>query len=93
MSTLDSKISIPNDLLSTEVDNEMVLLNPASGKYYSLDDVGTRMWQLMAEHGQLKSVHQALLEEYTVDPEQLEHDLLDLTDKLAANGLLQIVES
>ena len=93
MSTLETRISIPKDVLFHEVDEEMVLLNLVSGKYFSLDDVGTRMWALMTEYEQLKAVHQALLEEYKVDPQQLEQDLLALTDKLAANGLLQIVES
>ena len=93
MPTLETRISIPKDVLFHEVDEEMVLLNLVSGKYFSLDDVGTRMWLLMAEHEQLETVHRALLEEYEAEPGQLEQDLLALTDKLAANGLLQILES
>jgi hypothetical protein len=97
MVTLETKISIPKDVLfrevADEVADEMVLLNLVNGKYFSLDDVGTRMWLLMTEHGQLKAVHQALLEEYNVDPQQLEQDLLALTDRLVANGLLQISEA
>jgi hypothetical protein len=97
MLTLETKISIPKDVLFHEVADEeadeMVLLNLVNGKYFSLDDVGTRMWLLMTEHGQLKAVHQALLEEYAVDPQQLEQDLLALTDRLVVNGLLQISEA
>jgi hypothetical protein len=68
----------------------MVLLNLANGKYFTLDDIGTRVWQLLSEHKQLMAVRQSLLEEYAVEPEQLEQDLLALTDRLVANGLLQI---
>jgi hypothetical protein len=97
MVTLETKFSIPKDVLfqeaADEVTDEMVLLNLTSGKYFSLDDVGTRMWQLMAKHGQLKAVHQALLEEYDVDPQQLERDLLALADRLVANELLQISQA
>jgi hypothetical protein len=97
MLTLETQISVPKDVLfhevADEVADEMVLLNLVNGKYFSLDDVGTRMWLLLTEHGQLKAVHQALLEEYTVDPQQLEQDLLALTDRLVANGLLQISEA
>ena len=96
MITLETTISIPQEVLfhevSDEEDDEMVLLNLANGKYFSLDNVGTRMWQLMSEHGQLKAVHQALLEEYSVDSQQLEQDLLALTDRLVENGLLQVLE-
>jgi hypothetical protein len=97
MVTLETRVNIPQDVLFHEVSdefvNEMVLLNLATGKYFSLDDVGTRMWLLISKHGQLKVVHQAFLEEYLVEPEQLEQDLLALADRLVANGLLQICES
>jgi hypothetical protein len=93
MLSLEATVRVPEDVLFHEVENEMVLLNLARGNYFSLDDVGTRMWLLLGEHGQLKAVHQALLAEFTVDPGQLEQDLLELTDRLLANGLLQIVEA
>ena len=93
MITLDTKISIPKDVLFQEVHDEMVLLNLSSGKYFNLDDVGTRIWMLMTKHGQLKAVHQAMLEEYAVEPQQLEQDILELTDQLVANELLQISDS
>jgi len=93
MSTLETKINIPKDVLFHEVDDEMVLLNLVNGKYYSLDDVGSRMWALITEHGQLMPAYHAFLEEYQVDPQQLEQDMLELTNKLAEHGLLQIIES
>ena len=93
MLTLETRIVVPKDVLFSKVDEEMVLLNLINGKYFSLDDVGTRMWILIAEHRQLKTVYRSLLKEYQVDPQQLERDLLALTDQLVANNLLQISES
>ena len=71
----------------------MVLLNPVNGKYFSLDDVGTRMWILTSEHKHLKAAHHALLQEYDVAPAQLEQDLLELMEKLVANELIQVSDS
>ena len=72
MLSLDSKITIPEDVLfyevSNQVDDEMVILNLATSEYYSLDEVGTRMWLLIHEHSQLKAVHQVMQEEYAVEP-------------------------
>jgi len=93
MLTLETKLRIPKEVIFHEVNNEMVLLNLASGKYFTLDDVGTRMWMLITEHGQLKAIHQALLEEYAVESQQLERDLLELMDQLVTNELLQVSES
>jgi hypothetical protein len=97
MLTLESKVSVPKEVLFHEVADEevdeMVLLDLVHGLYFSLDDVGARMFVLITERGELKAVHQALLEEYAVDSQQLEQDLLALTEQLVANGLLQISAS
>ena len=92
MLTLNHNVKIPEDVLFHQAVDESVLLSPDGGKYFSLDDIGTRMWLLMNEHGHLGAVHEALLDEYQVDPLQLEQDLLSLAERLVANELLQICE-
>ncbi|MEW5871918.1 MAG: PqqD family protein [Chloroflexota bacterium] len=89
MVTPKSSLSIPADVLFHELAGEAVLLNLATGKYFGLDEVGTRMWQLLAEHHQTEPVVQALLQEYDVPEEQLRSDLLVLVDKLIEHGLVQ----
>ncbi len=93
MATLESTIRLPRDVLFRDLGGEAVLLNLENGKYYGLDDVGTRMWSLLAEHGRVERAYQALLGEYDVDEEQLLRDLLRLIDELAHNGLLQVNET
>ena len=90
MATLQSKICIPEDVLFKELDGEAVILNMESGKYYGLDEVGTRMWETLSQHGQVELACQALLEEYDVAEDRLQQDLLELVDKLVSEGLLQI---
>lgn len=90
MTTIESKISIPEDVLFHEVGGEAVILNLESGKYYGLDEVGTRMWALLADHGGVEPAYRALLEEYDVDEARLRGDLLELIDRLAAQGLVVV---
>ncbi len=96
MLNLETKVNVPKDVLFREVKDQTgggtVLLNLASGKYFILDDVGTRIWQLLNEHKELKPAAQAMLAEYAVEQAQLEQDLLDLTAKLVDHGLLQVSE-
>ena len=92
MSTLSTRVSIPEEVLFRELDDEAVILELASGRYYGLDEVGTRMWQLLRQHGCLRPVHQALLEEYQVAEDQLRRDLLEFVDDLAARKLLELHE-
>lgn len=90
MANLASRIAIPDDVLFRDLEGEAVILSTESGRYYGLDEVGTRMWNLLSQHGQIEPVYQALLAEYDVAEDRLQQDLLDLVDKLAAEGLLQV---
>jgi hypothetical protein len=90
MTTLADKLSISKDVLLSEVNDEAVLFNQSTGKYFTLDEIGTQIYKFTLRYGWLAQVHQAMLAEYNVDPKQLEQDLLTLTDQLIANGLLKL---
>jgi hypothetical protein len=67
---------------------EAVLLNLASGTYFGLDEVGTRMWQLISEHGSTDKVVATMLDEYEVAENQLRDDLNNLIQQLNEKGLV-----
>jgi hypothetical protein len=91
MATLDTRISIPQDTLFRDLDDgEAIVLSLETGKYYGLDEIGARMWALLAEHGQVARAYRALLDEYDVAAERLQQDLLNLVDKLVSEGLLGV---
>jgi hypothetical protein len=93
MATLESRLSIHESAIFGNLGGAAVILNQETGQYYELDEVGARMWQLLAESGQIRAAYEALLREYDVSEEQLEHDLLSLAEELAANGLVRIAEA
>jgi len=87
---LNQKITFSDTVFAQEVDGEMVLLDMNSENYFGLDEVGTAIWQAMQKSGSLKEVYQAMLEQYEVEPEVLEKDLLDFVQKLNDSGLAEI---
>jgi len=91
MLNLDAILNIPSTVLFTTVEDNVVLLNTRTNKYYSLDEVGARFWNFLSEGKTLRETHQALLEEYEVEPPQLEQDLLELLADLQENDLVEIV--
>jgi len=91
MLTLDTALHIPAHVLSTTVDQDAVLLNTQTNQYYALDEVGARFWGLLTEKNLLKDVYKMLLDEYEVEPTQLEQDLLELLADLLENNLVEII--
>jgi hypothetical protein len=81
-------VTISHEVLFQELDGEAVLLDLASESYFGLDDVGTRIWQLLQDHGSLRKVFDVMLSEYDVEPERLEQDLLKHIGELADAGLV-----
>jgi len=92
MLTLDTALYIPAHVLSTTVDQDAVLLNIQTNKYYALDEVGARFWSLITENNLLKEAYKVLLGEYDVNPSELEQDILELLTDLVENNLVKITE-
>ena len=83
-------VEISKDVLAQEVSGETVLLDLEGESYFGLDEVGTRIWQLLQEHGSVQKAYEMLLVEYDVEAEQLEKDMEDIISKLEAAGLISI---
>lgn len=66
------------------------MLNLASESYYGLDEVGTRVWQLLSETTSASAVVDALLDEYEVGTEQLRNDVERIVAELAKAGLISL---
>ena len=88
--TLDDAVSIPDDVLARQVGDETVILDLASGRYFGLDPVGARIWQLLSEGKRPSAVRDALVAEYQVTAPQAEEDLLRLLGQLQAEGLVRL---
>ena len=93
MISTTATIRATRDQVSSDLDGEAVILYPKSGQYYGLDDVGTRVWQLIQEPRTVNEIRDALLEEYEVASERCEGDLLRLLEILRAEGLIEVEDA
>ena len=78
------------EAIGQEVRGETVILDLASEEYFSLDEVGTRVWQLMQDPVSLESLKAQLLSEFEVEEATLESDLVDLIETLVSEGLATV---
>ena len=92
--TLTTRVAPHPDVVWRLVEGEVVLLNITSGQYYSLDEVGTRVWSLLPQTGSsLEALRNALLGEFDADPSDIDRDLQDLFGRLLAADLVVTAET
>lgn len=85
------KIQVASDIIATKVDDETALLNIRTGKYYALNAVGARIWELVAVHGETEKILRVLLEEFNAPEEVLRGDMEALMKKLEAADLIAVL--
>jgi hypothetical protein len=88
--SLRDSLTVHPDAVFRLLEDESVLLNLRSGTYFGLDSVGTRIWQLLVEYGQLGLVLDELAREYSAGRDLLEHDLLNLGRQLCERELMVV---
>ena len=85
------KIVLSKDTLLQQLEDDSVLLNLETEQYFGLDEVGTRMLQVMLESPNLGAAYETLLAEYDVAPGRLEADMARFLDELLGNGLVRVL--
>jgi Coenzyme PQQ synthesis protein D (PqqD) len=68
---------------------EAVILDLKAGVYYGLNSVGARVWDLIQKPKTVEQVRDAILEEYDVDLDRCERDLLVLLQDLVGRELVR----
>ena len=88
--SLTTQLTVESDLVTQQLDDELVMLDFESGMYFGLNGVSTRAWQLIRHKGRLVDVLEVLHNEYDVEKETLSTDLLAFAEALRAKGLVRV---
>jgi hypothetical protein len=88
MVSFSERAIIPSKVLIRFLDQESVLLNLDTERYFGLDAVGTRMWQVVTAAPTVNAAFLELVEEYDVPPSVLRSNLTELLEHLLENGLI-----
>jgi Coenzyme PQQ synthesis protein D (PqqD) len=86
--SFSDRVTVPDDVLISHLQEESVILNLDSERYYGLDDVGTRFLSVLTTSESIEAAYDRLQHEFDVDPQVLRGDLLALVENLVDQGLL-----
>ena len=88
--SLGSVAVVSRELVSANLDGEVVILGFQSGSYYGLDRVGVFVWDLLQQPRKVSDIRDAIFDQYDVELAQCERDLLTLLMELANKQLIEI---
>lgn len=71
-------------------DDELLMLDPQSGAYFSLDVRGRRVWELLEQPRAVADVVCLLIAEYDAPSEVIEADVIRFVRQLADKGLVDV---
>lgn len=84
-----TSITLNPDVVYTRFDEtSAALLNVKTKRYYTLNETGARIWELLEGGEKIGTVIRVLLEEFEVDTEQAESCVADFLAELRGEGLL-----
>lgn len=91
--TADSIVVAAPGQLSANVGEEAVIACMTRGNYYGLNSVAARVWQLIQTPARARDLWETLAAEYDVTPERCAADLMDLLERLHAEGLIEVTDA
>jgi hypothetical protein len=77
-----------DQVIAQKAANDLVLLNMADGNYYSLNEIGGKVWELCDGNRSVSQVIAALAGEYDIPDQVLEADILELLEDFRRGKLI-----
>jgi hypothetical protein len=75
------KYSRNEQIIDGELDDNQVMMHLDKGKYFGLDPVAKRIWQLIEDPKSIDEITSVLLDEFEVTPEQCLEDVQAFLEK------------
>lgn len=86
----ESIIKQVDDIVSSEIDRETVMMNIENGQYYGMDLIGSHIWELIKTPIKVSDLIDTLLDKYDVDGDTCQRDLLAFLNDLNLDNILVV---
>jgi Coenzyme PQQ synthesis protein D (PqqD) len=89
MNKINSTTIVSRDpsMIAADVEDSIVMLNVELGRYFELNSVASAIWNLLDQPRSVSDLHAALLEQFDVEPQQCEREMLEFLKIMIDRGL------
>ena len=92
MVELNSRIVRSREVVSTEVDGEVVMMSVEQGNYSGLDGIGTEIWRLLESPLRVSEICDQMMARYRVEKDVCEKDVLAFLNDLASDDTIRVLD-
>ena len=86
--TLDTIVRKNQDIFTGNIDNEMVAMSIENGKYYQMNETGSRILNLLDHPRSIRELCEAMEGLYRVDDPVCKQDVLDFIREMVDYNLI-----
>ena len=86
---MNTKWQVSQEVLSSKIDEEVILMSIEADSYFGIDPVGSHIWELLSKQpATTNELVQILMEEYEVDEETCRKDVQTFVDDMSLRKLI-----
>lgn len=89
---LNTRLARAPDLVTSEMDGDLVMMHIDSGSYFGISGIGIRIWEGLQQPASLGELARKIEQEYEVDAQTCQADLLDFARQLLNNGIARLCD-
>lgn len=78
------------DILTSEINGELVMMDMENGQYYTLDAIGCTVWRALTTPCQVAELCRQLGEQYDAPAAIIEKDMVELLERMLAKRMIAL---
>lgn len=86
-----ASIVVRRRLEASRIESDLVLFDDRVGKYFATGPVGADIWDLTAEATTVAAIVSHLLDQYDINSDTCEAEVVRFLDELIGRGLVQVL--
>ena len=87
------EVTVSDGVLFQDLDGELVLLSMESGEYFSLNEVGAKIWVLITSGWSIPDILKSFINQFDASEEQLRGDIEQFLNHLSGHKLISVIRT
>ncbi|MFH1231912.1 MAG: PqqD family protein [Planctomycetota bacterium] len=88
---LNDSVERINNYPFQKIEDETIIVDPKNRLMHQLNDVGSRLWELLIKERSVQEIADIIVEEYDIDAPTAQKDIIQILETLSEQKLIRII--